>query len=77
MGTNEFSLGANSEVYDAEIIGLFGGLEDALSSPMAGLASEIYIYTDNLNIAKEVGSVPNCSSQVIFIRFREEVKSWL
>lgn len=44
---------------------------------MAELASEIYICTDNLNIAKEAGSVRNGSSQVAFIRFREGVKSWL
>lgn len=48
FGTNGFSLGANAEVYDAEIIGLCGGLEAALSSPMAGLASEIHICTDNV-----------------------------
>ena len=35
FGTNGFSLGANAEVYDAEILGLCGGLEAALSSPMA------------------------------------------
>ena len=77
FGTNGFSLGANSEVYDAEIIGLFGGLEAALFGPIAGLASEIHVCTDNLNIAKEAGSVPNGSSQAAFIRFREGVKSWL
>lgn len=77
FGTNGFPLGANAEVYDAEIIALYGGLEAALSSPMAELASEIYICTDNLNIAKEAGSVRNGSSQAAFIRVREGVKSWL
>lgn len=38
FGTNVFSLGANAEVYDVEIIELCGGLEAALSSPIAGLA---------------------------------------
>lgn len=77
FGTKGFSLGANAEVYDADIIGLCGGLEAALSSPMAELVAEIHICTDNLNIAKEAGSVPNGSSQAAFIRFREGVKSWL
>ena len=77
FGTNGFSLGANAKVYDAEIIGPCGELEVALSSPIAGLASEIHICTDNLNIAKEARSVPNGSSQAAFIRFRERVKSWL
>lgn len=76
-GTNGFSLGANAEIYDAEIIALCRGLEAALSSPMAERASEIQICTDNLNIAKEAGSVRNSSSQAAFIRFREGVKSWL
>ncbi len=49
------------------MLGLCGGLEAAHSSPMAGLASEIYICTDNLNNAKEAGSVPNGSSQAAFI----------
>ena len=75
FGTNAFSLGANAEVYDAEVI--CGGLEAALSSPMAGLVSEIHICTDNLNIAKEAVSVPNGSSQAVFISFREGVKSRL
>ena len=43
---------------------------------MAGLASAVHICTDNLNIAKEAGSVPNGSRQAAFIRFREGVKSW-
>lgn len=38
---------------NAEIIGLCGGLKAALSSPMAGLASGVYICKDNLIIAKE------------------------
>ncbi len=65
------------EEYDVEILGLYEGLEAALSSPMAGLASGIHICIDNLNIAKEAGSVPNSSSQAAFIKFREGVKSWL
>ena len=67
----------NAEVYEAEIIGLCGGLNAALSSPMAGLVSEVHVCKDNLIIAKEVGSVPNSSRQAAFIKFREGVKSWL
>ncbi len=77
MGTNEFSLGANLEVYDAEIIGLFGGLEVALSIPIAELALQIHDCTNNLNIAKKAGYLPNVSSQAAFIRFREGARSWL
>lgn len=44
---------------------------------MVGLASEIYICTNNLNIAKQAGFVPNGSSQAAFIRFKKGIKSWL
>ena len=71
VGTNGLSLGTGAEIYDAEIIAPCGGLEAALSSPMAEQASEVYICTDNLNIAKEAGSVRNGSSQAAFVRFRE------
>lgn len=39
LGTNGFSIGSNAEAYDAEMIGLRGGLEATLSSLMAGLHS--------------------------------------
>lgn len=42
-----------------------------------GSASEIHICKDNLNIAKEAGSVPNNTSQAAFIRFREWIRSQL
>lgn len=44
---------------------------------MAGRALEIHICTDNLNIAKEAGSVLKGSSQAVFMRFRKGLKSWL
>ena len=74
---NRFSLDANIEIYDAEIIGLCGGLKVTLSSLMAELASEIYICINNLNIAKKAESIPNGLSQAASIRFKEGVKSWV
>ena len=76
LRTNRFFLDAKAEVYDAEAIGSCGGLEVTLASPIAGLTSAVYICTDNLNIVKEAGSVPNGFSQAAFIRFREGLKSW-
>ncbi len=77
LGTNGFSLGVKSKIYDAEIIGIYRGLEAALSSFIPGLASELYVCTNNLHIAKEAGLVSKSSSQGAFIRFREGVKCWL
>lgn len=54
FGTNGFSLGANAEVYDPEIIGLYGGLEAALSSPMAGLVARPLTPNEILGTAQGV-----------------------
>lgn len=47
LGINGFSLGPKAEGYDAEILGLCGGLEAALTSPIFELISGIYICRDN------------------------------
>ena len=74
---NGFSLGPKAEVYDAEVLGLCGGLEAALSRPMVGLISGIHVCTDNLSIAQKAGSIPNGSSQAGFARFKEAAQSWI
>lgn len=61
-----FSLVPKAEVYDAEILGLCGGLEAALTSPIVGLISGIHICTYNLNVAQKAGSLPNGSEQAGF-----------
>ena len=77
LGMNGFSLGPKAEVYDAEILGLCGGLEAALTSPMVGLISGIHICTDNLSVAQKAGSIPNGSSQARFARFKEAARHWV
>lgn len=52
---NGFSLGSKAEIYDAEILGLYGGLEAALTSPVVGQISGIHICTDNLSVAQRLG----------------------
>lgn len=69
-----FWLETNAEIYSTEIMKLCGDLEAILSSPMAGLALQIHIYTDSLNIVREIKSILNGSSHVAFIRSREGVK---
>ncbi len=70
-------MGPKAEVYDAEILGLCGGLEAALTSPMFRAISGIHVCTDNLSIAQKAGSVPNGSSQVRFARFKEAARHWI
>lgn len=77
LGTNGFSLGPKAEVYDAEILGLCGGLEAALTSPMVEVSSGIHICTDNLNVAQKAGTIPNGSSQAGFARFKEAAQQWI
>lgn len=41
---NGFSLGRHAEVYDAEVMGICGGRDAAVTSPMIGSASSIHMY---------------------------------
>ncbi len=68
LGMNGFLLGPKAEVYDAEILGLYGGLEAALTSPIVGVISGIHVCTNNLSVAQKAGSIPNRSSQAGFVR---------
>lgn len=77
LGTNEFSLGRYTEVYDAEVMGICGGLEAAVTSPMAGAISSIHICTDSLSIAKQAGTIPNGSRQDGFRKFKQLTENWL
>ena len=74
---NGFSLGINAEVYDAEALAMCGGLEAAISSPMARVASGIHICLDNLSVARDAGNTTKGSSQAAFKKFRDAAKGWL
>lgn len=67
---NGVSLGSKAEIYDAEILGLCGGLEAALTNPMIGQISGVHICTDNFSVAHKAGSIPNGSSRAGFARFK-------
>ena len=77
LGKNGFSLGRHAEVYDAEAMGICGGLEAAVTSPMIRAVSSIHICTDNLNVAQQAGTVPNGSSQDGFRKFKQIAENWL
>ena len=70
-------LGRYAEVYNAEVIGICGGLEAAVTSPMIGIITSIHIYTDNLNVAQKAGTIPNDSSQEEFRKFKQIAENWL
>ena len=74
---NEFSLGINAEVYDAEALAMLGGLEEAIASPMPRLAPGIHVCLENLSVARNTGQTTKGSSQVAFKKFRDVAKIWL
>ncbi len=74
---NGFSLGINAEVYDAEALAMCGGLEAAISSPMAGVASGIHICLDNLSVAQDAVNTTKGFSQTAFQKFKDAAKCWL
>lgn len=70
-------MGRHAEVYDAEVMRICGRLEAAVTSPMIRAVSNIHICTDNLNVAQQVRTVPNGSSQDGFRKFKQIAENWL
>ena len=77
LGQNGFSLGRHAEVYDAEVMGICGGLEAVVTSPMIRAVSIIHICTDNLSVAQQAGTITNGSSQDGFRKFKQIAENWL
>ena len=77
LGRNEFSLEHHAEVYDAEVMGICGGLEAAVTSPMIRAVLSIHICTDHLNVAQQAGTIPNGSSQDGFRSVKQIADNWL
>lgn len=44
-------------------MGIYGGLDAAVTSPLIGSVLSIHICTDNLNVAQQAGIISNDSSQ--------------
>lgn len=53
------------------------GLEIALEFSIARYMPVMYIYLDNLNIAKNARKISNKSNQAIFVKFHKLTKLWL
>ena len=71
------SLEKINEVYEAEVITILEGLEQALKSPMAEVAPRIHICLDNLEVARNASGIPKSSSQKAFRQFRDLTKGWV
>lgn len=77
LGKNGFSLGRHVGVYGAEVLGICGGLNTAVSSSMIGSVSIIHICMDNLNVAQQAGTIPNGASQDRLGKFKLIAENWL
>lgn len=77
LGKNGFSLGRHAEVYDAEVMGIYRGLEAIVTSLIIRVVLSIHIYTDNLNVAQQAGTIPNGFNQNEFRKFKQIAENWL
>ena len=71
-----FSLGRNAEVFDAEAAAALHGAKAALALPSAKLATDMWIFLDNLEVAMRLLTPSVSSSQSIFDEFMEVARKW-
>lgn len=71
-----FSLGQQAEVFDAEAIAALRGAEAAFAAPTAKLASDLWIFLDNLEVATRLLAPSTGSSQSAFDSFCELARKW-
>ncbi|EDN92923.1 hypothetical protein SS1G_08788 [Sclerotinia sclerotiorum 1980 UF-70] len=71
-----FSLGTNAEVFDAEAMAAVTGAAKALALPSIKLATDLWIFLDNYEVALRLGSHFNGSSQAVFEDFLKLTQAW-
>jgi hypothetical protein len=65
------SLSRYAEVFDAEALGALEGARAAIASPGAKLATNLWVFLDNLEVALQLLSPFPGSSQRVFTDFQE------
>jgi ribonuclease HI len=71
-----FSLGRNAEVFDAEASAALEGAKTALALPSARLATDLWVFLDNLEVAMRLLDHSTGSSQSVFDEFTEVARLW-
>ncbi|APA06422.1 hypothetical protein sscle_02g011920 [Sclerotinia sclerotiorum 1980 UF-70] len=71
-----FSLGINTEVFDAEVTAAVAGAAKALTLVSIKLATDLWIFLDNHKTALRLGSHFNGSSQRVFEDFLKFTQAW-
>jgi ribonuclease HI len=71
-----FSLGRNAEVFNAEASAALKGAKAALLAPSAKLATDMWVFLDNLEVAMRLLAPSTGSSQSVFDEFCEVARKW-
>jgi ribonuclease HI len=71
-----FSLGRYAEVFDAEATAALEGAKGALVAPSAKLATDMWVFLDNLEVALRLLAPSTGSSQGVFTEFQEIARKW-
>ncbi|KAI1007631.1 hypothetical protein K3495_g596 [Podosphaera aphanis] len=64
------------EVFDAETFTVLHAVELALSLHTARFANNLWVFLDNLDVARRLLSTPVCSSQEALISFANNAAAW-
>jgi ribonuclease HI/endonuclease/exonuclease/phosphatase (EEP) superfamily protein YafD len=76
IGRKAFSLGLQAEVFDAEAVAALRGAEIALAAPTAKLATDMWVFLDNLEVAMRLLAPSTGSSQEVFKKFYKLAREW-
>ncbi len=63
-------------MYNIDSLAIFGENEEAVSSFMARVASEIHIWLDNLDVEKNAENITKRSNKVELKFFKKAMKTW-
>ena len=71
-----FSLGYGADVFDAEAAAALAGIQAAVALPTARFASDLWLFTDNLEVAKRLLAEPTGQAQQTFESIISSAKTW-
>jgi hypothetical protein len=71
-----FSLGHYAKVFNTEASAILKGAKGALIAPSAKLATDMWVFLDNLEVTLRLLAPSTGSSQGIFAEFQEIAHKW-
>ncbi|KAI0991467.1 hypothetical protein K3495_g16720, partial [Podosphaera aphanis] len=77
ISSGAFPLGTHQEAYDTEVYAALRGIQAATVLPTARFANNLWIFVDNIEVAKKLLTKPSLtSSQSSFLSFLEIAEKW-